>query len=858
MADNDAGTGYGGGLSVGGTSTLENSIISGDTGAGDQSDINGTITNAFNNVLCCYNSNTYTSPSVTHGSANRYAAADLDPAGLQNNGGPTQTIAEEVGSPSIDAGDPSLLTNPPFAGPPFVDQRGLPRIVNTRMDIGAFQVQSSVYFAAGTDAGLPTTITIYDSSNVAIGSFNPFAGTGFMGGSALALGDVNGDGIPDLIVGSGRGGIGVVLVFDGASVLDHPMNPTLIRSFMPYGPAFTGGVFVAAGNLDGGPVDEIITGADGGGGPRSTSTVPPRSWPTTLPLPATAFYAYPFANGIFFTGGVRVATGDVNGDGKADLITAAGPGGGPQVNVYFGTAGGGFIAGAGQPFPVPSLAFFALGPTLASYTGGIYVTAMDANHDGFADLFCGAGTNSVEATLFSGAGLSRPVPDLYPLTAFFVPAQCELRLRLVSLMTRFTCGVRLGTAVAVGNASPVLLAAPGPGGDQQVSGFHAQAIFDNPGVQPGTTMMNYLPGEELWQRGVRFRDVGSTLFACACVAASENGKRFPDSEVAVGRRADSNRALTYRKEPPCMPSLPPSRRSFLLATGLPFLAGADEGKPVDLSSWAKEPATFAGAAVTGTKATLTSDKWAYLLSKDDHADGELAATFTIQEPAKQFQFFGQSWSAWPDPAWGDGGFEASLLLRAGKASGYRVQLSHKYQELALVKFPEGGYVQSVPCEIKLKQPQRIAVTLSGNQITVKVDGLRKMSYQDDILPLEKGRFGVGVSSGAKVVVENVTFQSLPASPKTAAKDKHVPNFHVRKWLGGRQWVFDGNEPILLLPVEDKHSATYFTRDGRQRQVAARLQAAAELERPLGHRQPARSRRAPPRRPRRRSAAAAST
>ena len=348
-----------------------------------------------------------------------------------------------MGSPSIDAGNPALLSNPPFAGPPFVDQRGLPRVVNTRMDIGAFQIQSPTFFAAGTDAGLPTTITIYDSSNVAIGSFNPFAGTGFLGGVHLAEGDVNGDGIPDLIVGSGRGGIGIVLVYDGASVLNNPMHPTLIRAFMPYGPAFTGGVFVAAGNLDGGPVDEIITGADGGGGPQVNIYSAAQIQADNLSIPNTAFYAYPFANGVFFTGGVRVATGDVNGDGKADLITTPGPGGGPQVNIYDGVAGGGFIAGAGQPFPMPSLSFFALGPALASYTGGIYVTAMDANHDGHADLFFGAGTNSVEVTLFSGAQLSGPVPNLNPLTAFFVPVLASVH-QSGGIYT-FTCGVRVGT-----------------------------------------------------------------------------------------------------------------------------------------------------------------------------------------------------------------------------------------------------------------------------------------------------------------------------------------------------------------------------------------------------------------------------
>jgi hypothetical protein len=467
IVGNSAGTG--GGLALFGTATVENSIVANNT-ASSGADVSGTISIGNNNLFS-------TMPTIAAGAGNLFNTnPGLDPRGLQNNGGPTLTIAEQPGSASISAGNPSFVTNPPFSGPPFFDQRGLgfPRLnINGRVDIGAFQFQvSNTFFASGTDAGISTAVTIYNSAGSPIGSFNPFAGTGFTGGVRVAVGDVNGDGIQDLIVGSGRGGIGVVLVYDGKSVLSNPNNPTVFRSFNPYSNVFTGGVFVAAGNLDGGPVDEIVTGADGGGGSQVNIYSAAQIQAGNLTTPANAFFAYPG-----FTGGVRVACGDVNGDGLADIITAAGPGGGPQINIYLGISTGGFISTlGGAASPTPSFAFFAFGPSLPSYTGGIFVTAEDVNGDGKADLFLGAGANSSEVAVFSGAQLFAPTPNVNPLTAFFAISPSS-----------FTGGVRVGTTVGQFNANqtgPILLASAGPGGGPQIAEFNATSIFNNPSTPP--------------------------------------------------------------------------------------------------------------------------------------------------------------------------------------------------------------------------------------------------------------------------------------------------------------------------------------------------------------------------------------
>jgi serralysin len=82
----------------------------------------------------------------------------------------------------------------------------------------------------------------------------------FTGGVYVAAGDVDADGRADVIVGAGEGGGPHVKVFAGA-------NGALIKSFFAYDPNFRGGVRVAAGNIDGDGKADVITGAGTGGGP---------------------------------------------------------------------------------------------------------------------------------------------------------------------------------------------------------------------------------------------------------------------------------------------------------------------------------------------------------------------------------------------------------------------------------------------------------------------------------------------------------------------------------------------------------------------------------------------------------------
>jgi hypothetical protein len=175
--------GAGGGLWVSATrtsATLTSTLVAGNTAATAGPDVSGPVlaTSAYD--LIGDGSGASGLTDGVNGNQVGTAASPHDPrlGPLQNNGGPTPTMALLAGSPALNAGDPAQLG--------VADQRGVAR--RGGVNVGAYQASASAFVVTA-----PATVTAGVPFDLTVKAVDPFGQTavGYTGTVAFAADDPN-------------------------------------------------------------------------------------------------------------------------------------------------------------------------------------------------------------------------------------------------------------------------------------------------------------------------------------------------------------------------------------------------------------------------------------------------------------------------------------------------------------------------------------------------------------------------------------------------------------------------------------------------------------------------------------------
>ncbi len=269
----------------------------------------------------------------------------------------------------------------------------------SRVIMADFNGDGTADTIVATSGGEVARIYVYDGktgADLVPGGILAFDAN-FKGGVNLAAGDFNGDGKVDIVAAADVGGGPRVRIFNSAQFLagaDPAQGKILADFFAIDDPKFRGGVRVAAGDLNGDGRVDLVVAAGIGGGPRIAIFDGQSLLPGNAPKKLVAdFFAYESS----LRNGATVSLGDVNGDGKVDLITGAGPGGAPRVTVF---SGADILANRGAT-STRIADFFVDGNTAGRQ--GTNITVKDVDHDGRADLIA---TNAGKAYVYTSAGIS--------------------------------------------------------------------------------------------------------------------------------------------------------------------------------------------------------------------------------------------------------------------------------------------------------------------------------------------------------------------------------------------------------------------------------------------------------------------
>mgnify|MGYP001598529137 CR=1 FL=1 len=170
------------------------------------------------------------------------------------------------------------------------------------ISIGDLEQDGSVEIVTGTENGGGPHVRVFNQDGVLINpGFFAYAPQ-FRGGVNVTIGDLNKDGIKEIITGAGFGGGPHVRVFNKDGTLINP-------GFFAYEPKFRGGVHVSVGDVDGDGLDDLVTGPGFGGAPLA------RVYDRNGTM-KTEFYVFDPSQ----RRGLNMITNDVDGDGTDEII----------------------------------------------------------------------------------------------------------------------------------------------------------------------------------------------------------------------------------------------------------------------------------------------------------------------------------------------------------------------------------------------------------------------------------------------------------------------------------------------------------------------------------------------------------
>ncbi len=197
-------------------------------------------------------------------------------------------------------------------------------------------------------------VRVYNASGNQTTAFAPYGST-FSGDVNIAVGALYGGSKRYIVTGKSTG---------TAEVKIFNLSGRQLKSCIPYDAQFQGGVNVGVGHLGGGKGLHIVVSAGYGGGPHI------RILNNQCKLTDPGFFAFSSS----LRSGVNMAVGDVDGDGKAEIIAGQGLGGPPQIRVFHKI---------GKRWKQTGKTFYAY---KKSDRSGVLVSTIDMDDDGKSEI----------------------------------------------------------------------------------------------------------------------------------------------------------------------------------------------------------------------------------------------------------------------------------------------------------------------------------------------------------------------------------------------------------------------------------------------------------------------------------------